>query len=83
VAHASVGIEREAAGLGVMSTEFHTTMLKRVVEAARNFAAVFFIETEHEIRVSDEQRAAAEQWNDVGHEIAAQRATTEESNGSD
>jgi hypothetical protein len=83
VAQTSVWIEREKAGLGAAPTAFDDTMRRRIVGAARNFAQVFLAATGHEIRISDEQRAAAEQWNDAGHAIAAQRATIGHSDGSD
>jgi len=76
VAQASVLVEREKAGFGTFSAGQQATLLRRVVEVARNFAHVFSSEAGHEIRISDEQRAAAEQWNQAGRAIAAQRAMT-------
>lgn len=82
VAQASAWVEREKAGFGTFSAGHQATMLTRVVEAARNFARVFSGEAGHEIRISDEQRAAAQQWNQAGRAIAAQRATTADPDGS-
>ncbi len=73
VANASGWVEREKAGFGTFPVEFQVVMLRRIVEAVLNFAHVYADEAGHELRVSDQQREAAVQWNRAGRAIAAQR----------